>query len=240
MRISKIAAAVALLLVLAGSTASAQVQLTIRNGRVTIVAKDATVRQILAEWARVGQTRIVNAERLPGGPLTLRLTDVPEEQALDLLLRNVSGYMAARRVTADAALSRYDRILVMPTAAPVRQALASAPPVLQQQPVAAQQANDDNADDDRPVTTVVTPPRGPVFTTFQQAPAAAAPAAPPAPVPNGAPQFVPAPAAADQPPPQSPPNLSAPSSAGVARPGMIVQPPAQPGQTQPGQTQPAR
>ena len=152
MRISKIAAAIALLLVLAGSPASAQVQLTIRNGHVTIIAKDATVRQILAEWARVGQTRIVNAERLPGGPLTLRLTDVPEEQALDLLLRNVSGYMAAQRVIADAALSRYDGILVMPTAAPARQALASAPPVLQQ-PVAAPQANDDNADDDRPVTT---------------------------------------------------------------------------------------
>ena len=39
------------------STASADVQLTIQNGRVTLVAKDATVRQILAEWARVGQTQ---------------------------------------------------------------------------------------------------------------------------------------------------------------------------------------
>ena len=43
------------------------------NGRVTLVAKDVTVREILAEWARVGQTRIVNAEKLTGGPVTLEL-----------------------------------------------------------------------------------------------------------------------------------------------------------------------
>ena len=36
---------------------AAEVQLSIRNGRVTIVAKDATVRQILTEWARVGKTK---------------------------------------------------------------------------------------------------------------------------------------------------------------------------------------
>ena len=42
------------------TTASADVQLTIQNGRVSLVAKDATVRQILTEWARVGDTKIVN------------------------------------------------------------------------------------------------------------------------------------------------------------------------------------
>ena len=57
----------------AGSTAFAEVQLIIRNGQVSLVAKDATVRQILTEWARVGQTKIVNVERIPGGPITLEL-----------------------------------------------------------------------------------------------------------------------------------------------------------------------
>ena len=79
---------------------SADVQLTIQDGRVSLVAKDATVRQILAEWARVGQTKIVNVERIPGGPVTLQLTDVPEQQALDMLLRSVSGYLAAPRAIA--------------------------------------------------------------------------------------------------------------------------------------------
>ena len=43
---------------LAVSTAFADVQLTMQNGRVSLVARDATVRQILAEWARVGHTKI--------------------------------------------------------------------------------------------------------------------------------------------------------------------------------------
>ena len=87
----------ALLLVLAASTASAEVQLSIRDGRVTLVATNATVRQILTEWARIGQTKIVNVERIPGGPLTLQFTNVPEQEALDILLRSVTGYMAAPR-----------------------------------------------------------------------------------------------------------------------------------------------
>src|SRR5256885_605405 len=91
--------------------ARAEVQLSIRNGRVTIVAKDATVRQILAEWARVGKTKIVNGERIPGGPVTLELRDVSEAEALDVLLRTLSGYLAApRRALTSADSSAYDSI----------------------------------------------------------------------------------------------------------------------------------
>jgi hypothetical protein len=79
------------------ATASADVRLTMHDGKVSIVAKDATVRQILTEWARVGQTKIVNVERIPGGPTTLELTDVPEAQALEVLLRSLSGYITAPR-----------------------------------------------------------------------------------------------------------------------------------------------
>ena len=87
---------------LAAVPASAEVKVTMSDGRVSIAAKDATVRQILQEWARVGQTKIVNVERIPGGPITIELTSVPEGQALDVLLRSVSGYMAAPRATAAA------------------------------------------------------------------------------------------------------------------------------------------
>src|SRR5438132_9950450 len=90
--------------------ASAEVRLTIQDGRVSLVAKDATLRQILAEWARIGQTRIVNGDRVPGGPVTLQLTNVSEEQALDTLLRSLTGYVAAPRPTMAANLSRFDRI----------------------------------------------------------------------------------------------------------------------------------
>ncbi len=56
--------------------ARADVQLSIADGRVSLVAKDATVRQIMAEWERIGQTKVVNLERVPGGPITLELRDV--------------------------------------------------------------------------------------------------------------------------------------------------------------------
>src|SRR3954453_16908359 len=101
----------------AGSTASAEVQVTIQNGRVSIVAKDATVRQILTEWARVGQTKVINVERLGGPPVTLQLTNVSEQEALDVLLRSYSGYLAAPRPARVATLSAFDRIIVMPSSA---------------------------------------------------------------------------------------------------------------------------
>jgi len=117
------------------TTASAEVQLTMQNGRVSLVAKDATVRQILTEWARVGDTKIVNIERVPGGPVTLELTNVPEAQALDILLRSLSGYIAAPRPVDVANLSHFDRIIIMPTLASARPATSSPPPpVFQQTP----------------------------------------------------------------------------------------------------------
>src|SRR6476619_1427577 len=106
----------------AASTASADVSLTMQNGRVSLVAKDATLRQILTEWARVGQTKIVNVERVPGGPVTLDLTDMPEAQALEIVLRSLSGYITAPRPVDVANLSHFDRIIVMPTLASARPA----------------------------------------------------------------------------------------------------------------------
>src|SRR5476651_97192 len=105
---------------LAVSPAAADVQLTMQNGRVSLVAKDVTVRQILTEWARVGHTKIVNVERIPGGLISLELIDVPEAQALEVLLRTLSGYITAPRPVGEANLSVFDRIIVMPTLASAR------------------------------------------------------------------------------------------------------------------------
>jgi hypothetical protein len=102
------------------------VTVTMKDGRVTVNAENAPVRQILQEWARVGQTKIVGAERLAGAPLTLQLVEVPERQALETLLRAASGYMAAPRAVPVQNASMYDRILILPTSiAPP--ATASAP-----------------------------------------------------------------------------------------------------------------
>ncbi len=218
---------------LAGSAAFAEVQLSIQNGRVTLVAKDATVRQILTEWARVGQTTIVNVERIPGGPVTLELSDVPEQEALDVLLRSLSGYMAAPRPNGSAGLSHFDRIVVMPTSAPPRAPVSAAatpppsfaPPQPQFVQPQFQPPPDEDTDDERPAPPVPVPnipnQRGPVFNTFP------APNQPPNPA--GGPGVYPQ----QQPAAQQPgPTPTAPFG-GVAVPGMVVQPPQQPGQ--PGQ-----
>jgi hypothetical protein len=97
---------------------SGDLQLTIGNGRVTLVADNVPVRTILEEWARRGQSRIVNAEKVLGGPVTLRLIDVPEKQALDVVLRSVSGYLAAPRQTPVANASSFDRIMILASSRP--------------------------------------------------------------------------------------------------------------------------
>src|SRR5436189_4367339 len=119
---------------LTASVSSADVQLQLHDGRVSIVAKDATVRQILTEWARVGQTKIVNVERIAGGPITLELRNVPEQEALDVLLRSVSGYMVAPRAAGVANASAFDRIIVMPTSVAPRAPAGGAPPPVFPQP----------------------------------------------------------------------------------------------------------
>jgi hypothetical protein len=89
---------------------------------------------------------------------------------------------------------------------------------------------DDDVDDDRPAPNVAMPnPRGPVFNTFPQPQVVN----PQMPMPNGM-------APGQQMAPQQVPVQQAPTAyptmpnGGVAVPGMVVQPPQQPGQV-PGQ-----
>lgn len=115
----KVAFALLVLTLAASPGWAAGLTLTIRNGKVSLDAQDVTIRQILTEWARVGKTRIVNLERVTSGPMTLKLEGVPEDQALDIILRTVPGYMAAPRATVLQDASMYDRILIMPTTSAV-------------------------------------------------------------------------------------------------------------------------
>lgn len=227
---------------LVASPARADVRITIANGKVSISARDATIRQILAEWARVGQTRIINAERVSGTPITLELTDVPEAQALDTVLRSVSGYLAAPRAVPVPNASAYDRIFLLATstgtpgrpAPPAPQGSGFSQPGFNPPPVFTPPQQDDQGDDE-PRPQVVQPgvppptgPRGPAFTTF--------------PTQQGSPQprqFPQAPQQGQPPPPTVPvqtptfgaqPNNGTP--AGVSTPGMVV--PAPPTQQEPG------
>lgn len=102
------------------AAAQQAVRLEFRDGTVTLSARNAPIRAILAEWARLGGATIVNADRVVGPPVTLELTDVHESQALAVLLRSVSGYMSAPRPAGSTGPSLFDRIVILPSsAAPV-------------------------------------------------------------------------------------------------------------------------
>lgn len=114
--------------VLVAASASAEVKVTMVNGNVSVSATNATLSQILAEWARVGQTRIVNIERVSSAPISIELVNVPEAQALDTVLRSMSGYLAAPRTAPVANASTFDRIFLLPTSSgtPARAAASAA------------------------------------------------------------------------------------------------------------------
>ena len=114
-------------LALSASASAQQLTLQFQDGRVTVDAAGVPVRTILSEWARLGGTRVVGADRVSGAPLTIRLENVPEAQALEIILRNVAGYMAAPRRADSSGASTYDRILVLPTSsAPAAASAANA------------------------------------------------------------------------------------------------------------------
>jgi hypothetical protein len=199
--------------------ASAQVQLAIDDGRVTLHATNATMSQILAEWAKVGQTRIVNGDRVPGNVVAFELSDVSESDALEIILRSVSGYVLAPRPTPIRNASRYDRILILPTSSPVR-APATAAVVPTSAPFPRPQFSPPpvREDDAQPADAGPTPagPRAGFNVFPQQPPTQAAP-----------------------PPPSGP--VTAPAvPAGASTPGVVAPPPAQPGQPTGSTTMPRR
>jgi hypothetical protein len=198
----------------------ADVRVAMHDGLVTIVAKDVTIRQILTEWAKVGQTTIVNAERIAGGPVSLELSDVPEKQALDILLRSVNGYLAAPRPTIDPNASRFDRVVVLPTTTQPRSLTASSapPPQLPQPRFQLPPAPVDINDQANPNLPVDPNQRQPLVNQF----------APP-PVNQFPPPGVP-PADSGRPPaPFTPPS----GPVGTSAPGMVLPPPTAPAPGQP-------
>ena len=138
---SRTVAAVVLFLTSCAAPASAQaVKITFDNGKVTLVAENAPVRAILAEWARLGGATIVNGDRVIGTPVTLQLSGVSERQALDIVLRGAAGYMLAPRRAGSAAASAFDRILILPTSTAPRVTAGATPaPVTPPRPAVVRQ-----------------------------------------------------------------------------------------------------
>jgi hypothetical protein len=114
--------------VAAPALAQQPLKLSFQDGRVSVDAASVPVRTILNEWAKIGGTKVVGAERITGAPVTVKLVNVTEAQALETILRSVAGYMAAPRNAGTTGPSMYDRILVMATTSAPAPANASARP----------------------------------------------------------------------------------------------------------------
>jgi hypothetical protein len=146
MKVSRLVVGIGLVLACAGSAAAQSVTLEFKNdGRVKLVTQNAPISAILAEWARRGHTTVVNGERVPGPPATLELVDVPEQQALDIVLRAASGYVSTARTTPMPGGSAFDHILIVPTSRVTTGASALPSPAAQ---AAAQALRNDALDDD--------------------------------------------------------------------------------------------
>jgi hypothetical protein len=209
--------------VVTASTATAgELKLSIANGRATLIASDVPVRQILAEWARLGETTIVNGERVLGPNLTLQLVDRPEREVLDAVLRTVAGYVAAPRNAAAANLSVYDRILILPTSqAPAYNPAAVSTPTFTPPPRPVPMPDDDPVEQPNVMPPGANMPPGMVPQPYQPQ----QPATQSAP---GMPQTVPRPGMLPPPPGSGTPNIYNPNAPGARPPGTLppgVRPP---------------
>jgi hypothetical protein len=195
-----------------------ELKLSMLNGRVTIQADNVPLRQILQEWARIGQTKIVNGDKLSGPNVTIQLINAPEKEALDILLRSASGYIAAPRPVPVANAAFYDRVTIMPTSrAPAATASQMTAPTYQPPP-------QPSADNDEPINDNMPPqPQpNPVVGQFPgmppqpgQMPAQTQPGAPIAPITSPRPGAVqPPPMPAGVPNPYQPQQIRQPGAPG--------------------------
>lgn len=100
--------------VLAASPAAGQTaDVSFAAGRVTITAHETPLAVILGAWERHGGSQFVGAGRLPVQPVSVQLVDVPEREALRVLLRSAAGYVALPKAATPTGASAYDRVLIM-------------------------------------------------------------------------------------------------------------------------------
>ena len=198
----------ALALGLSSQAVAGELKLSMQDGRVTIIADNVPLRQIFQEWARIGQAKIVNADKLSGPAVTIQLINAPEREALDILLRSAAGYIAAPRPVALAGAAMYDRVTIMATSRPPAATAVGtvAPPTFQRPPMPVDV-------DDEPINVAMPPQQNnPVVGQFPGMPPQGYPGAPPVNVPatqaQPGPMTSPRPGALPQ--PQLPPGVPNP------------------------------
>jgi hypothetical protein len=125
--------------------APTKIQITFEgNGLVSLVATNASLRDILNEWTRKGGTPFPGAERLTGAPLTVEYPHLPETEVIGSLLRNASGYVIGARQTPSQAASSIEVVYILATSTATSSGSYSPPPSYVPPPQPTTQGNPDN------------------------------------------------------------------------------------------------
>jgi hypothetical protein len=119
------------------------------------VTREATVREILAEWTRQGGSVFVNSDRLAGGPMTLQFASQPETDVMASLLKQAAGYLLGPRRAGTIGVSSLEVVYILPTSNPSAGGYTAPPSMPYQQQIVTPGSPDDEIP---PVGRGVLPP----------------------------------------------------------------------------------
>lgn len=98
----------------AAASTERKLDLTFNDGKVTLIAKNVTLQEILAEWARKGSCPFNGADKIVGGKLPpLQYENQPELTVLQSLLRSVSAYIPSPRRVGNPGASMFEAVQVL-------------------------------------------------------------------------------------------------------------------------------
>lgn len=130
--------------------------LSFADGKVTLVAKNVTLVEILNEWGRKGGSRMVNADKLLAGQVNYEFHDADEVTVLRSLLRSAAGYLAApRRAGGPTGASSLEQVVILATSRPTTSSSVATMPT---QPIANPVPTDGSPDDAIPPVRPEPPP----------------------------------------------------------------------------------
>jgi hypothetical protein len=167
--------------------AARKLELKFNDGLVTLRAQNVTVREVLAEWARLCDCQVIGAEKITNTTLAfpVQYVNQPEAVIMKSLLNPgivpgsvTGGYVFVPRGPGETGASAYASIRIAPVSHPTAVSYSQMP----SSPVAAPLISNDTSDELPPVVNI--PLQDPGKT--QQAPAAppVAPVVPPSVMPT--------------------------------------------------------
>ena len=105
-----------------------KLEISFNEGLVTLVAENVTLREILAEWARKGGSRIANGDKVTGAAvLPMEFHNQPEATVLLSMLRDLPGYATSMRIAPSASASVVEAVFIQATRSVTSGSSAGAP-----------------------------------------------------------------------------------------------------------------